>query len=122
MKFKVDENLPLQVAEVLRQRSHDVFTVREQGLGGSSDLSVFRACLEEERALVTLDIDFADMRTYPPETTAGIIVLRLQRQDKGTVIQVLNRVCVLLESEPLFGLLWIVEEDKVRIRPRTGSL
>jgi predicted nuclease of predicted toxin-antitoxin system len=121
MKFKVDENLPSQASEILR-RDHDVATVREQGLGGASDADVFRVCANEERALITLDVDFADMRTYPPEPMAGIIVLRLGRQDKQTVVQVITRVAVLLQSEPLKGLLWIVEEDKVRIRPRATRL
>ncbi len=35
MRFKVDENLPIDVAVVLRQWAHDAVTVFEQGLGVS---------------------------------------------------------------------------------------
>ncbi|HYP39961.1 MAG TPA: DUF5615 family PIN-like protein [Chloroflexia bacterium] len=31
MKFKIDENLPVDIAELLRAASHDAVTVIEQG-------------------------------------------------------------------------------------------
>jgi hypothetical protein len=31
---------------------------------------------------VTLDLDFANIRAYPPGKHAGIVVLRLKHQDK----------------------------------------
>lgn len=118
MRFKIDENLPAEAAAVLSQRGHNAETALAEGLGGSSDADVSRACINEARALVTLDTDFADVRSHPPEESPGIIVLRLKRQDKPAVLQVLARIAVLLETEPLHGLLWIVEEDQVRIRPQ----
>lgn len=39
MRFKVDENLPIEVAEMLRQAGHDAATVLEQHLGGPLMLS-----------------------------------------------------------------------------------
>ena len=34
MKFKIDENLPREVAALLRDAGHDAMTVVDQGLGG----------------------------------------------------------------------------------------
>ena len=34
MRFKIDENLPVEAAELLRQAGHDAVTVLEQHLGG----------------------------------------------------------------------------------------
>ena len=65
MRFKVDENLPIDVAIVLRQWAHDAVTVLEQGLGGSDDASLATHCRHEGRILVTLDMDFSDIRSYP---------------------------------------------------------
>jgi len=42
MKFKVDENLPVEVAEVLRDAGHDAVTVVEEGLGGREDKAIRR--------------------------------------------------------------------------------
>ena len=82
MRFKVDENLPVELADLLREASHDAATVLEQQLAGAMDADVASVCQHEARALITLDTDFADIRAYPPEKYAGLIVLRLRRQDK----------------------------------------
>ena len=116
MRFKVDENLPLEVAERLRAYGHDAQTVLEQELGGSDDSRLAALCQREGRALVTLDMDFADIRAYPPADLPGLIVLRLGRQDKMTVLSVLAQLIEVLRSESLTGKLWIFEESRVRIR------
>ncbi|MCR4407815.1 MAG: DUF5615 family PIN-like protein [Anaerolineae bacterium] len=116
MEFKVDENLPVEVAALLRQVGYDVVTVFDQNLEGSSDPEIASVCQEEGRALITLDIDFADIRAYPPAQFSGLIVLRLHRQDKPHVLEVIERLIPLLSREPLECLLWIVEETRLRIR------
>jgi len=116
MEFKVDENLPVEVADLLRQVGYDAVTVFEQHLGGSPDSDIASVCQEERRVLITLDTDFADIRAYPPAQFPGLIVLRLHRQDKPHVLEVVERLILLLSSEPLEHLLWIVEETRLRIR------
>ena len=76
MRFKTDENLPREVADYLVQSGHDALRVDEQGLAGVADPGVAAVCLVERRAIVTLDTDFMDIRRFPPEQYAGIIVLR----------------------------------------------
>ncbi|MCG2767887.1 MAG: DUF5615 family PIN-like protein [Anaerolineae bacterium] len=80
MEFKIDENLPIEVAELLRQAGYGATTVLEQNLGGRADSDVASVCQREGYALVTMDMDFADIRAYPPEQYPGIIVLRLKQQ------------------------------------------
>ena len=114
--FKVDENLPAEVAALLRQRGYAASTVHDQQLVGSADQTIAEICRREERVLVTLDLDFADIRAYPPENHAGLVVLRLALQDKASVLGVLQRLIPLLDREPLAGRLWVVDETSVRIR------
>ena len=74
-------------------------------------------CRDEWRALVTLDLDFSDIRTYPPDQYHGLLVLRPRRQAKPLVLALLQGIVVpLLESERVDGCLWIVDECGVRIR------
>jgi predicted nuclease of predicted toxin-antitoxin system len=116
MRFKIDENLPIEFAELLMSAGHDASTVAAQGLQGKDDRSLVQKCLQEERILVTLDTDFADIRAYPPQDSHGFIVLRAGRQDRGHLVDVFREVIPLLEREPLDRHLWIVEEARVRIR------
>jgi predicted nuclease of predicted toxin-antitoxin system len=117
MRFKVDENLPIDVAEILRANNHDAMTIFDQEMVGQPDLKVASVCRAEERALVTLDLDFSDIRTHPPAAHAGIIILRPRTQSKPDVLALLGRLLPLLGGgEQLSGNLWIVQENGVRIR------
>jgi predicted nuclease of predicted toxin-antitoxin system len=92
VRFKVDENLPVEVVELLRQAGHDAATVLEQRLGGGTDSDVASLCQREGRTLVTLDLDFADIRAYPPAQYPGLVVLRLKQQDKPHVLDIVSRL------------------------------
>ncbi|HEX2740868.1 MAG TPA: DUF5615 family PIN-like protein [Rubrobacter sp.] len=116
MKFKIDENLPVEVAGELLAAGHEAVTIHDQQLVGSGDHALSEVCRSEGRVLVTLDLDFADIRTYPPENYPGLIVLRLGRQDKPYVLEVFQRLLRAIDGEPLEGCLWIVEENRIRIR------
>ena len=66
MLFKVDENLPVEIAQVLSDWGHDAKTVNDQRLQGVNDRALLELCDKEKRTLITLDIDFSNIRTYPP--------------------------------------------------------
>jgi len=116
LDFKVDENLPIEVAQLLSQAGHSVSTALQEDLGGATDARLSGAALQERRILVTLDTGFADIRAYPPAEFPGLIVLRLRRQDKPHLLDVFARVLTRLKDEPIQGKLWIVEESRVRVR------
>jgi len=116
MKFKIDENLPIEVAELLSQTGHDAITVYDQNLTGETDSNIAAICQSEKRAIVTLDLDFADIRAYPPKEFSGLIVMRLKQQDKPYVLGIAERLVKALLSEELEGHLWIIDERRIRIR------
>src|SRR5438876_109704 len=116
LKFKVDENMPAETATLLAGAGHDAMTVPQQRLGGQPDPNIAAVCQQEGRAIVTLDLDFADIRVYSPANYAGIIVLRLSRLDKSRILAVIQRLLPDLDQEPLKGKLWIVEYAKIRVR------
>lgn len=116
MEFKIDENLPGGVAEVLRAAGHDAITVWDEDLKGVSDTDLFAVCRVEDRTLMTLDLDFADIRRYPPSETPGILVYLILPQDKVRLLECLHRIIPRIEQEPPTGTLWIVEQDRIRIR------
>lgn len=116
MRFKIDENLPVEAAELLRSHNHDSMMVQDQGLKGCSDAQLLDVCTSENRVLVTLDLDFADIRNYPPKHFNGIMVLRIRRHDKTHVSKVIKTALSLLDTTSLTHTLWIVEEDQIRIR------
>ncbi|MGA7732578.1 MAG: DUF5615 family PIN-like protein [Chloroflexia bacterium] len=116
MKFKLDENLPLEVAVMLRSAGYDALTVHDQNMRGERDERVIDACKYEERVLMTLDLDFADMRAFPPDQYSGIIVLRVRSQDVPHLVSVCSGILPVLSQEQVKQRLWIVDEARIRIR------
>lgn len=116
MKFKIDENLPIDLVEILKEAKYDAMSIIDQNLSGKADIQIASTCQKEKRIFVTLDMDFADIRSYPPDQYSGLIVLRLKRQDKPYILKIFSHLLRLFPKKPIYHHLWIVEENKIRIR------
>ena len=81
MKFKIDENLPVEFAELPRESGFEADTIEDERLSGAGDEIVAERCRIEHRILVSLDLDFANVREFPPEDHDGLIVLRARPQE-----------------------------------------
>ena len=55
MKFKIDENLPIDAAELFRLAGYEAETVFTENMQGCSDRVLIQKCWGESRILVTLD-------------------------------------------------------------------
>jgi predicted nuclease of predicted toxin-antitoxin system len=122
VKFKLDENIGGRGLDLIRASGHDVMTVRDQGLQGVADERLFEICTAEGRALITLDRDFGQVLRFPPEKSAGIIVLEIG--PRATLQGILDRLRDLLEvveTRAVAGALWIVEPGRVRIHLRDSE-
>jgi predicted nuclease of predicted toxin-antitoxin system len=116
MRAKLDENLPVEAAELLRTAGWECDTVDEEGLAGADDPTVAAKCQAETRVLFTLDLDFADIRAYAPSEYVGIVVLRPVEPSRRQVLQLVSRVLPVLSAEWTEHRLWIVEPGRVRVR------
>ena len=116
MQFKIDENLPGECAEILHNAGFEADTVADERLTGADDSAIAVRSRAEGRVLVTLDLDFANIRAYPPADYAGIIVLRSKRQDKPAVLALVHGIALVLANRVPAGELWIVERDRIRFR------
>ena len=111
-----DENMPGALVGLFAEAGHDAVTVSDQRMTGASDSHIASVCRREGRTLVTLDMDFADIRAYPPQEYAGLVVFRLGRHGPGRVLGVAARLIEMLPETSLQGQLWIVEDERIRIR------
>jgi predicted nuclease of predicted toxin-antitoxin system len=119
MRFLVDASLPRPTAPLIISRGHDAIDVRDIGMGGALDPDIAAYAQNRQLALVSRDYDFADVRAYPPDQYAGIIVIELP--NTATVPTILNFVDYLLQQHAVLndlpGRLAIVEPGRIRLRP-----
>jgi predicted nuclease of predicted toxin-antitoxin system len=94
---------------------HEVHTAREEGLAGKPDPDLLAVASREGRCLLTLDLDFANVLAYPPESHGGIVVFRLPSVSLQGLLQLMISFAVWLEEEDPSGQLWIAEPGRLRI-------
>lgn len=101
----------------LSKYGHDVHNVYDEALGGQSDTSVAAACQREKRTLLTLDVDFCNVKRYPPSEYSGIIVLRPHRQTFDQISEILFRIAEKTDftEQSVSGHIWVVTAYNIRI-------
>lgn len=117
MRIKLDENITVLAADVLsRAGHHDVHSVPDEAITGAPDAALWSVCQREHRMLVTFDLGFGDVRSYPPGTHYGVVLLRLTDQQPDVVLDVLRRFLATHDLDALAGCLVVVDDHRVRIR------
>jgi predicted nuclease of predicted toxin-antitoxin system len=110
MRLKLDENLGNRARDILHAAGHEVSTVPAKELGAAMDDQVLQAAVGEGRALITLDLDFANPLRFLPSSYSGIVLLRLRsRPSLEDVLTLVRTLAKFLEREEPGGKLWIVE-------------
>ena len=74
------------------------------------------AAKEEDRLLITLDKGFGDIRTYPPGTHPGILVLRLADESAVAVRQAVTDLMAHHRLDDLAGTVTVLHHGRLRIR------
>jgi Domain of unknown function (DUF5615) len=111
--------LPRSLAERVSKLGHEVQFARDIGLATAPDREIAAHAQKTGAAIVTRDLDFADIRQYPPEHYAGIVVLRVP--DDATAPDIVDVAGRFLGQQHLISnlsrRLAIVEKERVRFRP-----
>ena len=107
---------PLSCLVAFEADGHDVSSIHLQGLDGSPDTIVYDVCRAEGRALVTLDLDFANPLVFDPRTTSGVAVLRLSRNPvPSELADAVALLLVALRVNTIAGSLWIAHPSRIRV-------
>lgn len=96
---------------------YKVFHVRDLDLESATDEQIIRVAMKQKLVLVTRDLDFANIFSYPPRTHAGVVILRIPFSFTATDIKkVLTRFLREIDYKLLRKATTIVEPARFRIR------
>ena len=117
LQLKLDENFSPYLADIFIQAGFDAETVLGENLSGSPDEIIYQVCQEENRCLITFDLDFSNILRFPVLNTHGIIVLRPNRTVTLQVMETmsLQLISILKEHDPTASL-WVLEPTQLRVR------
>lgn len=116
MRIKVDEDLPAEICDLLRQEGHQASTVVEQGMGGWKDPRLWTAVQEEGQLLITGDKGFADIRRYPPGSHHGVVLLRPDEDGIRPLLELSRRLLGDRPLESFTATVTVVTPRGIRVR------
>jgi predicted nuclease of predicted toxin-antitoxin system len=122
MKIKLDENISRHLKLVVNQKGHEAITVEDEGLLGKTDVEVGAVAKSEDRMLFTLDVEFSNLRKFPPGSHPGIVLFRPQSMGPLSVNRFITQFLEKADLASLYGCVVIVDPTRIRIRsPRTDA-
>jgi predicted nuclease of predicted toxin-antitoxin system len=78
LRFLADHCVPKSIIQTLRSANHEVAPLKDLLPVESPDTIVIAKAQEIGAILLSLNGDFADIVTYPPEAYKGIIAIQLR--------------------------------------------
>lgn len=118
LRFFADHCIPGSLIDGLRGGGHEVARLREHIAVESPDPIVLAKAQELGCILVSLNGDFADIVTYPPEGHGGIVAVQLRNQP-GLVPALLGRLVEYMSRNPeqahYAGKLLVLEAHRIRV-------
>lgn len=104
IRFYLDENVPIAVADQLQRRGIDAVTVRDLGLLGQSDADHLALAHHAGRVLCTHDADYLDL-AQAGEPHSGIIFGQQHKHGVGNWVGFLELVYNVYSAEVMVGRL-----------------
>ena len=114
MRFLIDENMARTLIAHLRNRGHEVLSIKETDCG-EKDKILLDMAQDEDRILLTQDKDFGDLtfRDLVP-AQSGIVLFRLSIVDPEVMI---SRMIMAIDSRMDWaGHFSVITDDRIRMR------
>jgi predicted nuclease of predicted toxin-antitoxin system len=117
LRFLIDEDCPLSLENLLNLKGYDTIHVKTSGLSGTKDPQLFIFAQQEQRIIISRDLGWANIKTYPPNSHCGLIVLRFPFEANAIEIrQVVEQFIDRVDTSEIVGATVIVDKNKFRVR------
>ena len=113
-RFLLDENVPHIFVDALRNAGHEATAIQQVGLSAAPDQAIFEYAQTVKATIISLDLDFSDLRLFPVGNHYGVVVLRLKDLRPS---EMATRVVEALANEvsgELFGSLVVIDRHRSR--------
>ena len=119
LKFLADHCISTEIVDEILKMGHEVVRLKDILAPDSADPVVITKAKEIDAILISLNGDFADIITYPPESYGGIVALQV-RNHPEVIPQIIAPLGLYLSTYPdrafYRGKLLVVEPHRIRVR------
>ncbi len=116
MKFLADMGVsPVTVLE-LRQQGYNAVHLNEQGLERLPDSEILEKARQEQRIVLTFDLDFGELLAISSESLPSVIIFRLQTTIPVFVSARLLAVLSECGEDLEIGAIVTVEDNRYRVQ------
>ncbi|GAB4208413.1 MAG: DUF5615 family PIN-like protein [Coleofasciculaceae cyanobacterium] len=116
MKFLADMGVSMTVVQRLRESGYEAIHLREEGLQRLPDPDILEKARQEERIILTFDLDFSDLLAASADRLPSVIIFRLQNTTPSFVSSRLLTVLVECTEELATGAIVTVQDSRYRVR------
>ncbi len=116
VKLLLDQSLPRQSAQLLRDAGVDTVHSSEIGLATADDIDILEFGRNNGRIIATLDADFHELLAHSVATAPSVIRVRIEGVKAEAMASLLRSVLVECDSDLRKGCVVTVQERRVRVR------
>jgi len=116
MKFLADMGVSMTVVQALREQDYDAIHLREQGLQRLPDPTILIKAKQENRIILTFDLDFSELLAINRENLPSVVIFRLQKTIPRFVADRLLESLPLYKENLIQGAILIIEDSRYRLR------
>ncbi len=117
MRLLADLHIAPKTVQFLLELGHDIIRVADVLPPTASDHIILAKAAEQERAILTQDLDFSHLIALSGNAFPSLITLRLSSSRIEYVNAILQRTLQNLEEDVKKGVVITVEDHRIRRRP-----
>ncbi|MEM7760679.1 MAG: DUF5615 family PIN-like protein [Cyanobacteria bacterium P01_A01_bin.40] len=108
--------ISLRTVEWLRELGHDVVHLRDRGLQKLPDNQILDLALVEQRIILTIDLDFAQLLAISKQALPSVILFRLGNENYDEINQRLIEVLKNCQQDLEIGAIISVSNESFRVK------
>ncbi|MFH1778317.1 MAG: DUF5615 family PIN-like protein [Candidatus Omnitrophota bacterium] len=116
MKFLVDMPLSPKTANYLHSLGYDTVHLSSLGKERASDEEIVQLAKEQNRIILSTDLDFGTIMAYSKAVIPGVILFRVEYATPEKINLLLKKLLLALKPDDLKDSLVVIDDLRVRLR------
>jgi len=116
VKFLIGMPLSQDLAAWLRDRGHDAVHAAELNLAAAADVVILARAKQENRTIVTADLDYPRLLALAQERESSLILFRDGNWSEAAIIARMKEVMQRVTAADLSRSIIVVDRGRIRMR------